>query len=114
MCYETGELKIKLMTTTCPEMKDYIINHHEDDNGEFTEYRFENGYGMSVFKANKDDYHMDRVEGVPIMFLEDDSDRRVSVFDNEFDEYVLTMTSPKSLLKKLKTVKNWTKGQYLR
>lgn len=40
MCYETGELKIKLMTTACPEMKDYIINHHEDDNGEFTEYRF--------------------------------------------------------------------------
>lgn len=107
-------LKIRLMTTVCPEMKDYVIDHHEDDNGEFTEYRFENGYGMSVFKSNKDDYHMDRVEGVSIMFLDDDSNRRISVFDNEFDEYVLSMTSPKSLLKKLKAVKNWTKGQYLR
>lgn len=114
MDYDTGKLRIRLMTTTCPEMKDYIINHHEDNNGEFTEYRFENGYGMSVFKSNKDDYQMDRVEGVPIMFLEDDSNKRISIFDNEFDEYVLTITSPKELLEKLTAVKGWTKGQYLK
>ena len=114
MDYETGALKIKLMTTTCPEMREHIIDHHEDDNGEFTEYRFANGYGMSVFKSNKDNYQTDRVEGVVVMFLDGDTDRRVSIFDNEFDEYVLTITSPESLLTKLTAVKSWTKGQYLK
>lgn len=114
MCYETGELKNRLMTTTCPDMKDYIIDHHEDDNGEFTEYRFENGYGMSVFKSNMDNYQTDRVEGVAVMLLEDDSNRRISIFDNEFDEHVLTITSPKELLEKLTAVKGWAKGQYLK
>jgi len=114
MCYETGDLKIKLMTTTCPEMSKHIIDHHEDNNGEFTEYRFENEYGMSVFKSNKDNYQTDRVEGVVVMFLEDSSNRRISIFDNEFDEHVLTITSPKELLEKLTAVKGWAKGQYLK
>lgn len=114
MCYETGDLKIKLMTTTCPEMSKHIIDHHEDNNGEFTEYRFENEYGMRVFKSNKDNYQTDRVEGVVVMLLEDSSNRRISIFDNEFDEHVLNITSPKELLEKLTAVKGWAKGQYLK
>lgn len=111
MDYETGERRLNLITTFCPELGKYVVDRYKSDTGEFTIYRFENGYGMHVFKNYSDS--RDRLEGIVCIFPDENTTMMRSVFDNEFDEDVLDITSPNELYDKLLTVKNWTKGQYL-
>lgn len=110
MDYETGALRTNLITTFCPKLKDYVTERYNSDSGEFTIYRFENGYGMNVFKSYSDS--RDNLEGIVVIFPDENTTRMQSILENEFKEAVLDMTSPDELLENLTIVKNWTKGQY--
>nr|DAS18103.1 MAG TPA: hypothetical protein [Caudoviricetes sp.] len=112
MDYVTGEKRLNLITTFCPELGKYVIDRYNSDTHEFTIYRFENGYGMHVFKSYGDS--RDRLEGIVVIFPDENTTRMQSIFDSEFKEDVLEITSPEELLANLKIVKKWTKGQYLK
>ena len=67
---------------------------------------------MHVFKSYGDS--RDRLEGIVVIFPDENTTRMQSIFDSEFKEDVLEITSPEELLANLKIVKKWTKGQYLK
>lgn len=112
MNYETRELNLNLMTTFCPALKQFISERYVSDTHEFTIYRFENGYGMHVFKSYSD--KRDILEGIPVMFPDEKTTRMQSIFESNLGKEVLDISTPEELFKKLEVVRGWEKGQYLR
>ena len=112
MDYETGRVNLNLMTTFCPTLKQFISERYVSDTHEFTIYRFENGYGMHVFKSYSD--RRDILEGIPVMFPDEKTTRMQSIFESNLGKEVLDIYTPEELFKKLAVVRGWEKGQYLR
>ena len=110
--YETGEVNMNLMTTFCPALKSHISERYVSDTHEFTVYRFENGYGMHVFKSYSD--RRDILEGIPVMFPDEKTTRMQSIFESNLGADVLDVSTPEELFKKLAVIRGWEKGQYLR
>lgn len=110
--YETGKVNMNLMTTFCPALGKYVVDRYNSDTGEFTIYRFENGYGMHVFKSYSD--RRDILEGIPVMFPDEKTTRMQSIFESNLGADVLDISTPEELFKKIAVIRGWEKGLYLR